>query len=344
MPAVAFGRWLADNHSDIGINYVCGARELELEIYENAGITPRRLSLTGSPLSGGISTRERTVRTLNVAQAFAEARKILKEARPSCCVLFGGYVSLPFLMVCKAMRIPIIIHEQNACAGMVTRLAAKIGATVLTGWESCFPLQRSCFTRVGVPVRRFKKIERVQALKLLGIDEDISDKTVAVVFSGSLGSVSIKEKIYAVAGQPVFKKWLFLLPAVSTPVLAEKILDSVWELPKIWEPYALFSAADCIVTRAGGSTLTETAVRGLPALVIPWRGAAGDHQYHNAVAFAAENTGLILESENDLGLFSEKLLTLKELADVHIQNEAPKLYNKVDKICGEFWEAIVSRM
>lgn len=340
MPAIAFGRWaLRFRGAEIG--YVSGIRPLETEIYSSAGIEPHVLNLSGSPLSGGVSLKNKMNRVFATVVACAKARKILKEFRPSSCVMFGGYISLPFLIMCKMMKIPAVLHEQNACAGMVSRLAAKLGVSVLTAWESCIPLDRTRFERIGIPVREFKKIERGEAIKMLGVEGDFADRFIAVIFSGSLGSVSIKGQVVEAASSVDFKDWLFLIPAVSD--VAERISANVWVLPKMWDPSPLFSAADCIVTRAGGSTLAEVAALEIPALVIPWKDAANNHQYHNAVAFLSENTGIILDLENNAGLLPSKLLELKGLVQCGTQKRTSRPYNKVDKICERLWEAMSSQ-
>lgn len=340
MPAISFGRWAAENRG-AEVGYVCGMRPLEREIYSSAGISPRIIALSGSPLAGGISLKARMERSFSSVKALGEARKILREFRPDHCVLFGGYVSLPFLLMCKTMQIPVAVHEQNACAGKITKLAAMEGTPVLTGWETCFPLKRSKFTRVGVPVRKFRKLERGEAIRQLGLPDAGADLFTVVVFSGSLGSVPIKEKILKISENAEFSDFLFLIPSVASEI--EKVSERVWVLPKIWDPSPLFAAADCVVTRAGGSILTELAVLGIPALVVPWREAAGDHQYYNAAAFISENTGIIINLENNTVSFAAQILELRNLAGVYKQNKAAEPYNKADKICERLWEALAFR-
>lgn len=340
MPAISFGRWAIENRA-AEVDYVCGVRPLEKEIYTNSDISPHIIGMTGSPLSGGISVKARMERSITSVRALDEARRVIRKFSPSCCVLFGGYISLPFLLVCKMLRIPVVIHEQNACAGQVTKLAAKARIPVLTGWETCFPLSSKQFKRVGVPVRRFSKPDRAGAMKQLGVTEESTNKFIAVIFSGSLGSTSIKKQILSVSGDEKFGDFLFLIPSVSTEV--EKVTDRVWLLPKIWDPSPLFAVADCAVTRAGGSMLAELAVLGIPALIIPWRDAAADHQYYNASAFISENTGIILNSENDPTFLATEILELRKLTSGCKQNRDSKLYNNANKICEQLWDAIASQ-
>lgn len=339
MPAISFGYWAAE-HRCAEIAYVCGARPLEYEIYSSAGISPRIIKLEGSPLSGGVSAKVRAGRMLDMIGSLGEARKILMEFRPEHCVLFGGYISLPFLLLCKMMNIPVTVHEQNACAGLITKLAERVGVPVLTGWETCFPLERKQFKRVGVPVRKFSKPERAEAMRRLNVPDEYAGLFTVVVFSGSLGSVSIKEKILEISSDEKFRDFLFLIPLDSANI--EKAADRVLVLPKMWDPSPLFASADCVVTRAGGSILTELAVLGIPALVIPWRGAAGDHQYYNASAFISENIGIILDLENDSVSFAAHIFELRDIVNGCKQRKASQLYGKADKICERFWGAIIS--
>lgn len=337
MPAISFGSWAAANRG-AEVIYVCGSRPLEKEIYASAGISPVVINLAGSPLSGGIPAKTRVERVAGTVKAVREAGKILKEHRPDCCLLFGGYVSMPFMLMGRTAGIPVAVHEQNACAGLVTRLATKAGIPVFSGWETCFPLERKKFKRVGVPVRRFERTPRAEALKQLGIPEEAAGRFTVVVFSGSLGSASVKEKIIEISENEGFRDYLFLIPSVSDAT--RKVSERVWVLPKIWDPSPLFSAADCAVSRGGGSMLTELAVLGIPALIIPWREAAGDHQYYNAAAFISENTGIILNLENESASLAAQILELRDIASGCVRNRVSGTYNKADKICEQLWDAL----
>ena len=134
-PAVVFGRWL-ERHRDASVSYLSGARPLEAEIYAALGVAPRRLPLEGSPL-GVRSPGQVLRRSFALVSAFTEASRCIVETRAEAVVLFGGYVSLPPLWVCLLRGIPVVVHEQNAVAGRVTRLASRLGVAVASGWKEC---------------------------------------------------------------------------------------------------------------------------------------------------------------------------------------------------------------
>ncbi len=338
-PAISFGRWINKNKPEVSVDYICGMRPLEIEIYDSADIKPHRLRLEGSPLSGrGIINK--ITRSIEQFSAFSEARGFIKNFAPDCCVLFGGYISFPVLLACKLLKVPVIMHEQNAYAGKVTRFASKMGVEIFSGWSECLPLSSDKYTQIGVPVREFEKIDPLKAWQELGLSENMPDGPKVVVFSGSLGSQSIKDVICNVAGMEEFKNWTFILPAVADKV--EKIGENIYVLPKIWNASLLFSIADFAVVRAGGSTLTEVGTLGIPSIVIPWRNAADDHQYYNAVTFLAENEGFLWDGSSNFNVFAKKLTKLYEISKDHRQIIASKLYNSAGRICENFWFALSS--
>jgi UDP-N-acetylglucosamine--N-acetylmuramyl-(pentapeptide) pyrophosphoryl-undecaprenol N-acetylglucosamine transferase len=337
-PAISFGTWLAKSKPNISVEYICGKRPLEKEIYESADIDPLMVSMKGSPFSG--SSIERVHRVHDIFTAFGEAKAIVKKFSPDACLLFGGYISFPVLAACRLLRVPTAVQEQNAYAGKVTRLAAMTGSVIFSGWKDCAPLKFGSYTKTGVPVRHFKKMDSEQAWKELGLPGRMPDGPKIVVFTGSLGSTPVKDMVKEIASREAFGDWTFLLPAIATAT--DKISENVYLLPKIWNAAPLFNIADMAVTRAGGSSLTEAGTAGVPVLIVPWRGAADDHQFHNAVAFASENAALIWDGSGQ-DIFAEKLLQLKMLADKQMQKTSSKLYNNAERICADLWAALSSR-
>ena len=338
-PAISFGRWIEKHCAEVSVSYACGRRPLELDIYRAAGLEPKALPMYGSPFSGG--GLERLRRAKGLLDSFFEARRLLGKLKPDVCVMFGGYISFPFLAACRLSGVSAVMHEQNAYAGKVTRLAARMGVDVFAGWRQCEPLRSREFTYVGVPVREFEQMTQAEAWKRLGLPGEVPSGPKALVFSGSLGSLPVKDMIDKLSGSDRFRGWTFVLPAVADKIMQEK--ENVWLLPKIWEAAPLFRLADLAVVRAGGSTLTETGTLGIPSIVVPWRGAADDHQFHNAVAYSAENMAILWDGGADTEEFARKLTKLAAIAKSGNQTLSFRLYNNAGRISEDLWLAVSSR-
>ncbi len=337
-PAISFGKWIEKNKPDITVSYLCGNRPMELEIYRAAGIEPHQLNIKGSPFSA--NGLEKFKRTYDHLSAVKESARIIKSLAPNFTLLFGGYISFPVLLACRMSKRPVVIHEQNAFAGKVTRIASMMGVEVFSGWSQCFPLASSKFTRIGVPVREFVKVSPREAWQRLGIPEKFPDGPKLLVFSGSLGSSAIKDIVIQICSDKEFSTWTFILPAISEKI--ERVHENVFLLPKVWEAELLYSLADIAVVRGGGSTLTEVAVHGIPSIVIPWSGAADNHQYHNAVAFSSENKAILWDGNGSSSDFAKCLIRLYDTVLDKNENDRGKQQNSAGRICENLWLTLSS--
>ncbi|MDR1977358.1 MAG: UDP-N-acetylglucosamine--N-acetylmuramyl-(pentapeptide) pyrophosphoryl-undecaprenol N-acetylglucosamine transferase [Synergistaceae bacterium] len=282
-PALAFGRWILDQKKAERVFYLSGSRPLEGEIYASQGIRPYRLSLSGSPL--GSSSRTRNFRRwMELLHSFCQTGYFLRRERPDLCFLFGGYVSLMPLLWCRLLGIRVIAHEQNACAGKVTRLAARLRVPIASGWNECRGVDG--FAPVGVPVRPLRKISRKEAASALEIDVKDGDFVVGVV-GGSLSSAALStlvEKVSeSVAGGDGESCVFVVLNDIPAPAFEKRIHF----VGRRWNMNPFYSLCDAVVCRAGASTLAEVASYGIPTLAIPWKSAADGHQEANAECFSA---------------------------------------------------------
>ncbi|MDR3231769.1 MAG: UDP-N-acetylglucosamine--N-acetylmuramyl-(pentapeptide) pyrophosphoryl-undecaprenol N-acetylglucosamine transferase [Synergistaceae bacterium] len=286
-PALAFGQWLEAEKKANRVVWLSGSRALEVEIYASRGIVPERLPLSGSPL-GSSSVVQNFRRWGGLFRAFFQTGKLMRRLRPDICFLFGGYVSLMPLLWCRFLGIPLVMHEQNARAGKVTRLASRMGAPVAAGWDECGGL-KGPFTRVGVPVRRLERMEKRDAARALNVDVREDDLVIGVI-GGSLSSASLNalpEKLSGAsegettgvgARRPVF---------VVLGENGDASASSIRFVGRRWDVTPFYSLVDAVVCRAGASTLAELASYGVPALAIPWKGAVDGHQEANARRFSA---------------------------------------------------------
>jgi UDP-N-acetylglucosamine--N-acetylmuramyl-(pentapeptide) pyrophosphoryl-undecaprenol N-acetylglucosamine transferase len=363
-PALAFGDWLLEHGKAGRIRYLSGSRPLETEIYRSRGVEPVQLPLSGSPL-GSSSAAKSLWRWTALLRAFFQTGVLLTRERPDVCFLFGSYVSLAPLLWCRLLRIPAVMHEQNACAGKATRLAARLGAPVASGWNECRGLRAGSFTPVGVPVRALKKIPRLEAAAALGLDIRAirEGDLVAGVIGGSLGSASLEALVerlseFKLRGAcpprdlPEFKlrgAWppripprfkseidadaqkagrfiLVVLGDASGPAApGSKFGSNVHFIGKRWDMTPFYSLCDVVICRAGASTLAEATAYGIPALAVPWMRAADGHQEANALNFARRTGNPLWFEENTDGLDE----ALRRLLDRRASKEACAAFEDV---------------
>ncbi|MDR2180930.1 MAG: UDP-N-acetylglucosamine--N-acetylmuramyl-(pentapeptide) pyrophosphoryl-undecaprenol N-acetylglucosamine transferase [Synergistaceae bacterium] len=294
-PALAFGRWILDQKRAEHVFYLSGNRPLENEIYTSQGIRPYRLPLSGSPLGGGSFTRNFR-RWMELFRSFFQAGHFLRQERPAMCFLFGGYVSLMPLFWCRLLGIPAIAHEQNVCAGKVTRLASRFRVPIASGWNECRGVD--VFTPVGVPVRPLNRMSRETAASVLEIDVKNGELVVGVI-GGSLssGSLSLLVGEISKSAANVNEGNCVFLVLSDAPDFS--VREKVHFVGRQWDMSPFYSLCDAVICRAGASTLSELAIYGIPALVIPWKLASDRHQEANGECFAASTGNMIWLGDED---------------------------------------------
>jgi UDP-N-acetylglucosamine--N-acetylmuramyl-(pentapeptide) pyrophosphoryl-undecaprenol N-acetylglucosamine transferase len=295
LPAIAFGDWVRREKPDVGLSYLSGSRAVELDIYRASDIEPFALGASGSPLgaSGLVSAK----RWVELISSFLQAGRLLKKLKPDICILFGGYVSIPALFAGRIRGTRQVLHEQNALAGRATRIAAKLGVPIASGWKECERLKRSTFTCVGVPVRQIRGMAKDEAWKAIGARPAFAGPVVSVM-AGSLGSKNMVEITAGLSKLDRFSSWNFFVvdPEAGAP---SKLGRNLTALPLMWDIAPLCAVSDLWITRGGASTLSEIRAIGKPAAVIPWRGARDDHQMKNALSAAESDKIRVWDEKHD---------------------------------------------
>lgn len=330
-PAISFGQWIEREHPEAEVLYVSGSRKLEAEIYSSFGLRPHVLPLDGSPLGKmGLAI---LTRTFDLGRAMIDAMSFTGRYRPDASVIFGGYVSAPIFFAMKMRGIRMVAHEQNARAGRMTKIAARLGTTIAAGWNECQGVPAGRFKKVGIPTRSFEIIDRADALSRLGA-ERFAGRTVVVEMTGSLGSDKVMAALASIAGDEAVKDG-FAFIAVGGREEIER--ENVIAVPLMWDPAPLFSAADILIARAGASTLAEAYAADIPCITVPWHGAADGHQMMNARCFADSPKRKIWdEAVEEPQMLVQKLIELQNIS----KNTKEKMYNKSEEPCKDLWDLL----
>lgn len=236
--------------------------------------------------------------------AVIAARRILSKHKADAVVGFGGYASLPVYLAARTLRIPVVVHEQNALPGLANRIAARFADRVCVSFPQTGLRSQEY---VGLPVRSaIARLDRGalrgQARRDFGLP---SAGTVLLVSGGSQGAASInratEEAMPALlaAGVSILhvlgRKNMTPATMARTDVGAGAVYEPVAYVDGMERAYA---AADLMVGRSGAGTVVETAVVGLPGIFVPLPHGNGE-QARNASALVAAG-GCVLVPDREL--------------------------------------------
>jgi len=278
-------------------------RGLEATVVPAAGFDVEWINVKGLRHKGVIAL---LVAPLQLVWALLQALAIILRCRPAAVLGMGGFVSGPGGLAAWLTRRPLVIHEQNAAAGLTNRLLARLARVVLQAFPGSFNSHVNAET-VGNPVRE----------DIAAVADPVDRYSVRqgplrlLVLGGSQGALALNRTVPAA---------LSLLPEDERPIVrhqcGSRTLDTAHTLYAehqvnvelvsfIDDMASAYAWADLVVCRAGALTVAELCAVGLPALFIPYPAAVDDHQTANARPMADAGAAVIID---------ERLLTDEVLA------------------------------
>jgi UDP-N-acetylglucosamine--N-acetylmuramyl-(pentapeptide) pyrophosphoryl-undecaprenol N-acetylglucosamine transferase len=237
---------------------------------------------------------------LRLYRGYRNARAILEKLKPAAVVGFGGYPSLPPLLAAARIKIPTLIHDQNAVMGRANRLLARFATAIAASFPKMANLPNGAAQKVtvtGNPVRDLALSEKAAPYPPLAADLPFN----LLVFGGSQGA-----KFFADFMPEVLKE----LPKAITRNLRLvqqcrggdlEVVGAAYEALELnYEVQPFFNdmpkriaAAHLVICRAGASTIAELGVIGRPAIMVPLPHAIDNDQLRNAESFAAAAAGWV---------------------------------------------------
>lgn len=239
-------------------------------------------------------------------------RLLPKKNRPNVIFLKGGYVCLPVGLVARIFRIPYVIHESDAVAGLANRILMKGAKKVAFGIPPTKEVleKHPNYIWTGIPVGiEFKAVSQSKQRTLKKSFSFNPDKPLVVITGGSQGSQNLNEAIRTILPE--------LLKFTSVGLVAgRKHYEDLIELKRYesWEKASLDSnfrmwefnttmdelmgAADVVVSRAGATTIAELAALKKATILVPFEALPGGHQVKNAERLKlVEAAAVIYDSE-----------------------------------------------
>jgi len=253
---------------------------LEARVVPEAGIAMETTTVRGLRGNG---LRGWLLAPWMILLAVLQCRAVIRRHRPQSMLGMGGYVTGPAGLAARWLGCPLVIHEQNAIAGLTNRLLARLARRVLTGLDAEFG-HRTTAEFTGNPVREdiaalsapsTRYAERQGAMRLL-------------VMGGSLGALTLNRIVpAALARLPVGQRpdvrhqagprTLETARSAYTDAQVEATVSAFIE-----DMAEAYGWCDLVICRAGALTVSELATASVPAILVPYPHAVDDHQSANA--------------------------------------------------------------
>lgn len=236
--------------------------------------------------------------------------------RPDAIFGTGGYVSAPVIIAGKLLHIPYVMHDCDACPGLVTRKLAPYAKSVSLAFEDAkkYIKNNKIFVN-GNPVRKeFQTLTREEALKNLNLE----DKLTVCIMGGSQGAKSINSATVKILKVLLDKdiQVIFQTGRKNFEAVSEKLYEIYPEYKKnknlVFRPYfddmmSALKASDIVVGRSGSLSLSEICACGAASILVPYPHAAADHQRINAHYMEKNGASIYIE---DADLTAERLLAV----------------------------------
>ncbi len=263
-------------------------------------------TIPASRISGGIMAKLEGL--TDILRGIFEATRLLRKIRPALVVGFGGYASVPTMLAATRMKLPTLIHEQNAVLGRANRLLASRATAIATAFHDVERLgkgERSKVVRTGNPIRPQIAAIRQDLYRAPTIGGPFN----LFIMGGSQGA-GIFSRILPDA--------LALLPAdlrARLQVVQQCRAEDLGYVEEAYESMGInadlktfftdvpekLKEAHLVIMRAGAGSVAEVTAIGRPALLVPYLHAMDDHQSANARAIEAAEAAWVMAEPDFTG-------------------------------------------
>ena len=253
-------------------------------------------------------------------RGYRESRKIISDFKADIVFGTGGFVSGPVVMAAKRLGIKTLIHEQNVYPGIANRLLSYFVDRIALNYleaKKYFPFwARNKLVETGNPIREsILDTERKEALLKLKLKEN---KKTILISGGSQGARSINKAMLDVykyfqdvncvqfihiSGTNNYNDYLKELEKEQI-----KLEDNFKIIPYLNNMEWAYAIADLVIFRAGATGLAEITAKGMPAILIPYPYAAGNHQEYNAMTLREAGAAMVIKDSDLNGpILTEKI-------------------------------------
>ncbi|MEG9550775.1 UDP-N-acetylglucosamine--N-acetylmuramyl-(pentapeptide) pyrophosphoryl-undecaprenol N-acetylglucosamine transferase [Streptomyces baarnensis] len=297
-PGLALAEALRRADPDAVISFIGTERGLETTLIPAAGYRLHTVDMI--PFDPALGAK-RFLLPAALLRSGAQARSVLRTQQAQVVVGMGGYPSAPAIVGAKLAGLPSVIHESNAVPGRANQFAARLTEHLTVAFDgSRAHLSGGERARtVGMPIAASlaaldRPALREEARRAFGTPEGAR---VVLFNGGSLGAARLTAAAVGLAARWRERGDVHLLIKTGPAALEEtrrKLVDAgagadghrrgpvAQAVPYLDRMDLAYAVADLVVCRAGSATIAELATTGVPAVLVPYPHAPGDHQTHNA--------------------------------------------------------------
>ncbi|RXJ72477.1 undecaprenyldiphospho-muramoylpentapeptide beta-N-acetylglucosaminyltransferase [Veronia nyctiphanis] len=278
------------------IRWLGTADRMEADLVPKHGIDIDFIKVKGLRGSG---IKSKLLAPMMIINAIFQARAHIRNWKPNAVLGMGGYVSGPGGVAAWLTGIPVVLHEQNAVAGLTNKWLAKIASRVLQAFPGAFPEKevvgnpvREDLSDVMEPNKRFS--DRTGPLRLLVMGGSQGARILNHTLPNALPHVDADIEIRHQAGKGNLDdtQERYRSAGVSHVEVTEFIDDVA----------AAYEWADLIICRSGALTVSEVAAAGVGAIFVPFQhkdrqqALNADHLVKSGAAIMIEQPEFTTES------------------------------------------------
>lgn len=238
---------------------------------------------------------------------FLQSIFLLLSIKPALVFSKGGTGSIAVTYAAKLLKIPVFLHESDIVPGLSNQKTAEWARKIFVSFPKTEYFDPAKTILMGNPIR--KEILEGSKERAGEVFHLTFEKPIILIIGGSQGAVAINDFVLSVlndllrnyelihvVGRDNFKE-----ETAEAQIVEEK------DLEKYYHPIAFldeektkhaYAAADLVISRAGSASIFEIAACGLPSILVPLPGSAGDHQSKNAYAYSENGACLVVEQQN----------------------------------------------
>lgn len=336
-PALATARLLLEEGNRVV--WMGSTGGMEERVVKAEGLPFHGLSISGLRGKGVASL---LLAPWRLAHSLTQAISVLRDVQPDCVLGMGGFASGPGGLAAKLLGRPLVIHEQNAIAGLTNRYLSKVATKILQAFPDAFGAAEDVIV-TGNPIRQDiaklyfkadKQIEAGRRVKLLVLGGSLGAQKLNESLPAALSLIdpALRPSVIHQTGKNKFDSTLSEYKRQGVEVDLREYIEDMGEA---------YDWADFVVCRSGALTVSELCAAGLGAILVPYPHAVDDHQTANARQMEKAGAAWILpQNELEPSTLADILLPLfqkpkriEKLASAARKLAKPDAAENVANIC-----------